>query len=336
MEELEIEGKMVFPKDFFQKDFFKVATPVAKKVAVHRMKNGEKFSDIEDDLWNIIGVEGRLHESMKKSLIEHVKRHGLDIQALKLFEEFQAVKFFDRNKYNQVLRKVRKAYVKDRDNRNLEYLIAKINEYLQKVADLSKTAYNMVVAGITPDFDIWSDKVVMQDNLFEENKQFLKQALHHLRTLQQNRVKLGISDLRMLLYHKEGCRREKLYHSVENMIITIFNELDEKERREIYPEICNFVAEIVPKVGFISAHMVLFITSYGYISDETRQLLIKIKSIIMRMGMKTLITYPLVDYYNAAKAKVVSNQMLSKTDTNVLEIIDAYGGVDNVKCSAKK
>ena len=318
-------------------DSFKKATPIARKVAVHRMKKeGKEFADIEDEFIDIIGIESRLYDNMKKSLVDHVLRHGLDVKSLDLFDEFIALPYFDKNMINSVLRKVRRAYVQDQSNRNLEYLIAKLNEYLRKVDDLGKTAYEMVMSGKNPDFDAWSDKMVMQDALFEENKQFLKQALHHLRTLQQNRVKLGVADIRMLMYHKDGCRREKLYHQVEEMIIDIYENLaTEKERQEIYPEICNFVAEIVPQVGYISAGMIIFICARGFISDSSRDLLLKIKPVVMRLGMYPLITTPFEHYYQAALQNLAKGRLTS-TDDNVLAILQVYKGLpDEVIASWK-
>lgn len=309
-------------------DELRKATPVARKVAMYRVKKeGKDFADVEDEFIDIMMIEKKLYDNMKKSLVEHVLRHGLDIKSLELFNEFMNLPSFNRNMINSVLCKVRRAYVQDQNNLNLEYLIAKLNEYLHKVDDLGKTAYNMVISGKNPDFDTWSDKMVMQDALFEENKQFLKQALHHLRTLMRNNVKLGVSDIRMLMYHKDGCRREKLYHQVEEMIIDIYDGLDtEEERCEIYPEICNFVAEIVPEVGYMSAQMVIFICSRGFISDSSRDLLIKIKPIVMRLGMHPLILTPINHYYKAA-VNNLSKGKLTPTDDNVLTIIQAYKGL---------
>ncbi|MBO6281930.1 MAG: hypothetical protein J6N49_05320 [Alphaproteobacteria bacterium] len=332
---MEIEDIKKFDRDALIADAFKKATPVARKVAMYRMKTeGKDFTEIEDEFIDIIGIESRLYDSMKKSLVEHVQRHGLDIKSLDLFNEFVSQQYFDKNMINSVLRKVRRAYVQDQNNRNLEYLIAKLNEYLHKVDELGKTAYEMVMSGKNPDFDTWSDKVVMQDALFEENKQFLKQALHHLRTLQQNKVKLGVADIRMLMYHKDGCRREKLYHQVEEMIVDIYDNLDtEKERREIYPEICNFVAEIVPEVGYVSAQMVIFICARGFISESSRDLLIKIKPVVMRLGMYPLIITPFNHYYKTA-VKNLSKGKLTPTDENVLAIIQTYKGLpDDVSAS---
>lgn len=309
-------------------DAFKKATPVARKVAMYRMKvEGKEFADVEDEFIDIIGIESRLYDNMKKSLVERILRHGLDVKSLELFDDFLGLPYFDKNMINSILRKVRRAYVQDQGNRNLEYLIAKLNEYLRKVDDLGKTAYDMVMSGKNPDFDTWSDKMVMQDALFEENKQFLKQALHHLQTLEQNRVKLGIADIRMLMYHRDGCRREKLYHQVEEMIIKIYNHLDtEDERQEVYPEICDFVAEIVPQVGYISANMVIFICARGFISDHSRELLCKIRPVVMRLGMTPLITTPFEHYY-AAALKNIAKGTLTATDDNVLTILQAYKGL---------
>lgn len=315
-------------QDELIKDSFKKATPVARKVAMYRMKNeGKEFADVEDEFIDIIGIETRLYDNMKRVLVEHITRHGLDVKSLDLFNEFKDLPYFDKNMINSVLRKVRRAYVQDQNNRNLEYLIAKLNEYLRKVEDLGKTAYEMVMSGKNPDFDTWSDKMVMKDALFEENKQFLKQALHHLRTLRQNKVKLGIADIKMLMYHKDGCRREKLYHQVEEMIVEIYDHLDtEKERQEIYPEICDFVAEMVPEVGYISAQMIIFICARGFISESSRDLLIKIKPVVVRLGMQPLITTPFESYYRAAEKNLAKGKLTS-TDDNVLTIMQAYRGL---------
>jgi hypothetical protein len=318
-------------------DAFKKATPVARKVAMHRMRiEGKDFADIEDEFIDIIGIESRLYDKMKEALVGHIQRHGLDMKSLELFNEFCALPYFDKNMINSVLRKVRRAYVQDQNNLNLEYLISKLNEYLHKVDELGKTAYEMVMSGKNPDFDAWSDKMIMQDALFEENKQFLKQSLHHLRILQQNRVKLGVADIRLLMYHKDGCRREKLYRQVEEMIIKIYQNLDtEEERQEIYPEICDFIAQTVPQVGYVSASMIIFVFARGFISDSSRDLLVKIKPVIMRLGMTPLITTPMEHYYIGALNNLHKGA-LTPTDENVLIILQAYKGLpDDVNAAWK-
>ena len=115
------------------RDSFAKATPVARKVAMYRMKQeGKSFGDIEDEFIDIIGIESRLYDNMKKSLVEHVLRHGLDVKSLDLFDEFMNLPYFDKNMINSVLRKVRRAYVQDQNNRNLEYLIANQGQVLTR------------------------------------------------------------------------------------------------------------------------------------------------------------------------------------------------------------
>ncbi|MBR1840502.1 MAG: hypothetical protein IJ778_00030 [Alphaproteobacteria bacterium] len=302
---------------------FKTVMPVARKVAMYRMKNeGKTFAEVEPELEQIDAIEARLYAKMKKALEEHIRRHGLDMVSLALFREFEDLECYDKNKVQAILSKIGRAYVHNINNRNLEYLIAKISEYQRKVTDLGKTAYEMIMAGKTPDFDAWSDKMLMQDALYEENKQFLKQALHHLRTLEQNKVKLGVADIRMLMYHRQGCRREKLYHQVEEWIVKIFHELDKEKKQEVFPEICSFLAELVPQVGYISANMVIFVCGTG-ISNESKDMLLKIHPVITRQGMTPLIVAPLENYY-ATAVKNLKKGKLTATDENVLEIMQCY------------
>lgn len=210
---------------------------------------------------------------------------------------------------------------------NMEYLISKIEEYLQKVHSLKEVATELILSGKAPDLREWSDKVLLQDNLFEENKQFLKQALHHLETLEQNKCRLGVADLRMLLYHKDGCRREKLHHQVEEWIIKIYNSLTtEAERREIYPEICRFLEEVIPMSGYISLLIINFIVDRDFISRESRDLLIKIQPIIAQWNMTILITKSIEHLYDAAMSRKQEASM-TESDVYVLEVMEAYKGL---------
>ena len=337
------------------KHAFKEATPVARKFAAQRMKEGKSFEEIEDEFLNIIGIESPLYDSMKESLVDHIQRHGLNAVALEYFDEFVQVDYFTKHAYQKVLKKVRHAYVAmehqindadakiakaddflektkleqekkklDTSLKNLEYLISKITEYLQKVDDLSSVVYDMIMKGKSPDFEAWRDKMIIQDILFEENKQFLKQSLHHLAVLEQNKCKLGIDDLRLLLYHKQGCRREKLYRKVEEWIIKIYYSLDtEDERRIIYKDICMFVEDVVPMAGYISPMIIHFILDRDFVSEDSRNLLMKIKPVVANLCMTSLIVTPLRRMYDRAVDNL-EKQSLSESDIYVMEVMKTY------------
>lgn len=340
---------------------FHEATPVACRVAAQRMKEGKSFAEVEDEFISIIRIESPLYDSMKDSLVEHVQRHGLDALALEYFDKFVQVDYFTKHAYQKVLKEVRRAYVDvehqindkeilleridkndtfgaikltqekkklDVSLKNLEYLISKITEYLKKVDDLSSTAYDMVMSGKTPDFESWRDKVIIQNVLFEEDKQFLKQALHHISVLDRNKCKLGIDDLRLLLYNKQGCRREKLYRKVEEWIIKIYYSLDtEDERRLIYKDICEFIAEVVPMAGYISPMIIRFILDRDFISEDSRNLLVKIKPVVANLCMTSLIVMPLRKMYERALINL-ENHSLNETDSYAIEVMKLY----NPKC----
>lgn len=336
---------------------FHEATPVACRVAVQRMKNGMSFAEVEDEFIGIIRIESSLYDSMKEALVEHIQRHGLSALALQYFDKFVQVEYFTKHAYQQVLKDVRKAYVEvehcinDTDTqmkklaktdtlgllrleqekkkldvslKSLEYLISKITEYLKKVDDLSAVAYEMVMSGKSPDFESWRDKVLIQDTLFEENKQFLKQSLHHISVLEHNKCKLGVADLRLLLYHKQGCRREKLYRKVEEWIIKIYYSLDtEDERRLIYKDICAFIEEVVPMAGYISPMIIRFILDRDFISEDSRNLLIKIQPVIANLCMTSLIVTPLKQMYEKAVTNF-KNHSYGDSDIYVVEVMKQY------------
>ena len=190
-------------KQKWKRDAIAKAMPVARKWLFSQMAEGLCYDDLEEEFLNISFIEVRLYGSMKNTLISHIQRHGLDAKSLELFEQFKACEEYDRNQYLKVLKKVRRAFVADPENRSLEYLISKITEYIEKVTNVGKSAFEMLQKGNSPDLDAWSDKVVLNDNLFEENKQFLKQTLHHLEVLERNRTPIGIPELRLLFYHKQ-------------------------------------------------------------------------------------------------------------------------------------
>ncbi|MBR2136981.1 MAG: hypothetical protein IJ852_03350 [Alphaproteobacteria bacterium] len=316
---------MKIEKEQWQADAFRKATPVARKWAIMQMANGNLYENIEEEFLDILFVEERLYEKMKKSLVEHVRRHGLSREALVYFEEFENVRCFNKNAYNKILKKIRRAYVRqNEEDRNFEYLIAKINEYLQKVTDLGNVAYQMLQDGKQPDLEAWGDKVVLNDNLFEENKQFLKQALHHLAVLEKNRCKLGVAEIKMLLYHKQGCRREKLYWQVEEWMIKIYRSLQtEEEQQEAYKDICSFIAETVPQVGYISPKMIWFVFDEDYLSETSRDLLLAIKPVVSRLGMSSLIIFPLKKLYGEFSSRRSSVRQI-KSDQYVVELLKAY------------
>jgi len=336
---------------------FKKATPVARRVAIERMNNGATFSEAEEEFLSIVAIESKIYDGIKDSLVEHVRRHGLDANALQYFDLFVAVDFFDKNTYNRILQQVRKAYsstekrivklkkdaflkglMADFDAKqleaemeklelqlgNLQYLIAKMNEYLKKVDDFAKDAFEMVMAGKRPDLDYWSSQVVIQNNLFEEHKQFLKQTLHHLETLQANKCYLGVDAIRLLLYHKEGCRRQKLYRRVEELIIHIYYNLrTEEERHMVYKDICNFVQEIVPIAGYVSPCIIDFVFARGFLSDYSRDLLIKIKPIATEINMDTLISVLLQEFSDKALMHLREGAF-GVSDSNALEVYQCY------------
>ena len=334
---------------------FHEATPVACRVAVQRMKEGQSFADVEDEFISIIRIESSLYDSMKEALVEHIQRHGLNAFALKYFDEFVQVEYFTKHAYQKVLKNVRKAYVEvehnisdtealiektdgplerlrleqekkrlDNSLKSLEYLISKITEYLKKVDDLSSVAYELVMSGKTPDFESWRDKVLIQDTLFEENKQFLKQSLHHITVLEKNKYKLGVEDLRLLLYHKQGCRREKLYRNVEEWIIKIYYSLDtEDERRLIYKDICAFIAEVVPMAGYISPMIIRFILDRDFISEDSRNLLVKIHPVVANLCMVSLIVSPLRKMYEQAVINLQASKY-NESDIYAIEIMKLY------------
>lgn len=299
-------------------------TPVARKWAANEISNGKTFAEVEEKYLKIKAVEDKLYGEMKETLTSHISRHGLDAYALAFFEEFQAIECFDKNAYNSLLKKIRRAYAQSDGNRSLEYLLAKIGEYMRKISDLNKTAWEMLVNGQEPDFRSWSDQVILQDNLFEENKQFLKQTLHHLELLEKNKVKMGVPEIKLLLYHKEGCRREKLYRRTEEWVIRLFMGLQtDAERQSVYKDICQFLAELVPEVGYISPFMVKFIFSNGYVSENTRDLLVKVQPVIKKLSMSPIIYFQLEDFYMIAK-KHLKFHRLNNTDRYVYQLLNLY------------
>ena len=300
-------------------------TPAARRWADYRMKNGEDFADFEDDYLEIVFTECKLYETMKDTLCHHIQLHGLNRMAEEYFQEFKQVKIYNHHVYTKILKKVRSRFVQEGGNRQLEYLISKINEYIQKVEELSRIAFQMLKEGKSPDLEVWSDKAILQDAVFEENKQFLKQTLNHLNALQKNRCQMGVNEIRLLLYSKQGCRREKLYRQTEAWIIDIYNSLpSEEQRRSIYREICEFVAEQVPLIGYISPSIISFIFDRGFLSEMSRDLLVKIKPVISSLGMVSLILTPLRNFYDTALLHLYGHYGFTESDKFSIEIMKLY------------
>lgn len=290
--------KMGYDKKTFEKATLKKLMPVARRWAVTRMHNGEDFGDFEEDVFQIDSIEVKLYAKMKFTFLQSVHIHGCDHKDIGFVEALEAISDFDRNVYSKLLGRMRKSYAKDK-SRSLEYLISKTTEFVHKINDVGRAAFARLMEGKQLDFEQWSAEQILQDRVFEENKLFLKQTIKHLETMKLNKVKLGVSEIRLLLNQKDGCRREKLYHIAEEWIISIYNSLpcataEEKAAQgQIYKEICSFVYDIVPLTGRISVNMINFIFDRGFLSSMSRSLLLKIYPRINSLSMTPLFHYPL-------------------------------------------
>lgn len=290
--------KMGYDKKTFEKATLKKLMPVARRWAVTRIHNGEDFGDFEEDVFQIDSIEVKLYAKMKFTFLQSVHIHGCDHKDIGFVEALEAISDFDRNVYSKLLGRMRKSYAKDK-SRSLEYLISKTTEFVHKINDVGRAAFARLMEGKQLDFEQWSAEQILQDRVFEENKLFLKQTIKHLESMKLNKVKLGVSEIRLLLNQKDGCRREKLYHIAEEWIISIYNSLpcataEEKAAQgQIYKEICSFVYDIVPLTGRISVNMINFIFDRGFLSSMSRSLLLKIYPRINSLSMTPLFHYPL-------------------------------------------
>lgn len=290
--------KMGYDKKTFEKATLKKLMPVARRWAVTRINNGEDFGDFEDEVFQIDSIEVKLYAKMKFTFLQSVHIHGCDHKDIGFVVALEAIPDFDRNVYSKLLGRMRKSYAKDK-SRSLEYLISKTTEFVHKINDVGRAAFARLMEGKQLDFEQWSAEQILQDRVFEENKLFLKQTIKHLETMKLNKVKLGVSEIRLLLNQKDGCRREKLYHIAEEWIISIYNSLpcataEEKAAQgQIYKEICSFVYDIVPLTGRISVNMINFIFDRGFLSSMSRSLLLKIYPRINSLSMTPLFHYPL-------------------------------------------
>lgn len=290
--------KMGYDKKAFEKATLKKLMPVARRWAVTRINNGEDFGDFEDEVFQIDSIEVKLYAKMKFTFLQSVHIHGCDHKDIGFVVALEAIPDFDRNVYSKLLGRMRKSYAKDK-SRSLEYLISKTTEFVHKINDVGRAAFARLMEGKQLDFEQWSAEQILQDRVFEENKLFLKQTIKHLESMKLNKVKLGVSEIRLLLNQKDGCRREKLYHIAEEWIISIYNSLpcataEEKAAQgQIYKEICSFVYDIVPLTGRISVNMINFIFDRGFLSSMSRSLLLKIYPRINSLSMTPLFHYPL-------------------------------------------
>lgn len=290
--------KMGYDKKTFEKATLKKLMPVARRWAVTRIHNGEDFGYFEEDVFQIDSIEVKLYAKMKFTFLQSVHIHGCDHKDIGFVEALEAISDFDQNVYSKLLGRMRKSYAKDK-SRSLEYLISKTTEFVHKINDVGRAAFARLMEGKQLDFEQWSAEQILQDRVFEENKLFLKQTIKHLESMKLNKVKLGVSEIRLLLNQKDGCRREKLYHIAEEWIISIYNSLpcataEEKAAQgQIYKEICSFVYDIVPLTGRISVNMINFIFDRGFLSPMSRSLLLKIYPRINSLSMTPLFHYPL-------------------------------------------
>lgn len=304
--------------------------PVARRWAAERMCKGEDFGSMEDEIMDVHCIEVRLYEQMKATFLHHVRIHGYSADVAHFVQDIKTMPYFCRNQYRKLLSEMRKAYVEESENSSsLEYLISKTNEFLKKVKDIGETAYQMLQEGQQPDLGSWSEKMQSQDAVFEENKQFLKQTLKHFATMKANHVKFGTAEIRLLLYQRDGCRREKHYHRAETWIIDIYNSLpcsteeEKAEQTQIYKEICAFVYEMVPTMGYFSVHMINFIFDRGFLSTISRDLLLRMCSRVKAWGMLPLFHRPLKSMMEKVYANFCEGSF-STSDFCVLDVAEAY------------
>ena len=318
-----------FDEQKWVRDAIAKSMPVARRWAVERMHDGEHFGEFEDEIMEVDSIERRLYSAMKATFLKHVDCHGYDSRTSVFVNKLIEMEEFNKNTYSKLLSKMRKTFVVQSDNRSLEYLISKTTEFVQKVDNIGRAAYEMLKEGNQPNFDSWCTKQAMQDAVFEENKQFLKQSLNHLQALQRYHVKLGVSDIRLLRRQKDGCRREKHYHRAEEWIISIYNSLpanteqEKAEQAQIYKEICAFIYDIVPLTGRISVNMINFIFDRGFLSPMSRDLLLKIKPRIDALSMTPLFHYPLQRMLEKAFENY-NKGSLGQSDWCVLDVAKAY------------
>lgn len=320
--------KMGYTKKEFIAKTLKSLMPVARRWAVTRIHNGEDFGNFEDEVFQIDSIEVKLYAKMKFTFLQSVHIHGCDHKDIGFVEALEAIHYFDQNVYNKLLGRMRKSYAKE-ERRSLEYLISKTTEYVHKIHNVGRSAFAMLKDGKQPDIEEWSAEQALQNAVFEENKQFLKQTIKHLESMKRNKVKLGVSEIRLLLNQKDGCRREKLYHAAEEWIISIYNSLpcvtaDEKAAQgQIYKEICAFVYDVIPLTGRISINMINFIFDRGFLSPMSRSLLLKIQPRINSLSMTPLFHYPL----ERMLKKVYENYLdgvFTQSDYCVVQVALAY------------
>lgn len=348
------------------KDLIAKSMPVARRWAVNRRRNGDNIADFEDEIFEIDGIERQLYKQMNKTFIHHIKVHGYVEKAADYVAMLKNVEDYDHNYYHKIISKMRKDFVKnnrqieeinEKDiqtesdlmlikllqnfNKSLDYLISKTTEFMHKVNELGNTAYQMILDGKQPDLQDWSIKIQMNDALFEENKQFLSQTINHFNSMLNYNATLGVSEIRLLLNQKEGCRKEKLYHQAEELIIQIYNSLptftkeEKREQAKIYKEICTFVLEVIPLTGRISVDIINFIFDRGFLSRMSRDLLLKIEPRINSIGMTALFKKPLQQMFEQTYQNYLSGNVKT-SDYYVFEIAEAYGYKDLGVIAIKK
>jgi hypothetical protein len=79
----------------------------------------------------------------------------------------------------------------------------------------------------------------------------------------------------------------------------------------------------VPAVGYISPLMVSLIFDRGFVSSISRDLLLKLKPVIMKLNMTPLLATPLQRYLQTTLHNL-SIGKLTETDEYVLELTQAY------------
>jgi hypothetical protein len=207
---------------------------------------------------------------------------------------------------------------------NLEYLTSKVKEFLEKMKEIGREAYELIISGKEAKFlEKWGQIALSQEAVAEENRQFLKQALHHMEVLDKNHVELKASDLKMLLYHREGASQESLYRKIEQWVVKIYYTLSKPEKEAVYEEICSFVDEVAPQVAYISPMMIRIIIGEDSVSDSAVELLVKYSQLIKSLGMGGIVVMSLKDIKNDVSKKK-NDQAKAKTLENIQLIMVAY------------
>lgn len=298
------------------------ATPVARKWAYYKFQNDIAFEEFQNNFEILVCAEQKLYKTWRQQACNIIAFKRVYGDALKIYYKlcFES-KFCPIQK---LLPQAQKLYAKTKD-KEVAFVLSVMQGYQNKIKEFNKTAYQMLVEGNNISLILdWAEEADRQEAIKRERMLYLEQTIKHLKKLQELRVVLSREQIKTLL--KPTACSQELLDEIAILIDDAHDKLPKGERAKSYEDICSFIAEVAPIVGYIPVSLVQFIFKNDWLSKTSYNLLLAIQDTIQKLSMTPVITMPLNKLYQPLAQKIEQDQntRISYSDYYVLKLAIAY------------